>query len=99
MPETVPATHNLVRSFYRICDEDQLLDIKVRHPRHTGATLLKNLGVPPRDAHHSWPPAAGYHVGDPHPRGSPGPASSAWPYQRGTRARQRPPTVDTADRE
>jgi len=41
---------NLVRSFHRICDKDQLRDIKVHHLRHTAATLLKNLGVPARDA-------------------------------------------------
>ena len=41
---------NLVRSFHRICARDKLRDIKVHHPRHTTATLLKNLGVPARDA-------------------------------------------------
>jgi integrase len=41
---------NLVRSFHRICDKDKLRDIKVHHLRHTTATLLKNLGVPARDA-------------------------------------------------
>ena len=41
---------NLVRSFRRICDRNQLRRIKVHHLRHTTATLLKNLGVPARDA-------------------------------------------------
>jgi integrase len=41
---------NLVRSFHRICDANKLRDIKVHHLRHTTATLLKNRGVPARDA-------------------------------------------------
>ena len=41
---------NLVRSFHRICDANKLRSIKVHHLRHTTATLLKNLGVPARDA-------------------------------------------------
>jgi len=41
---------NLVRSFHRICAASDLRDIKVHHLRHTTATLLKNLGVPARDA-------------------------------------------------
>jgi integrase len=41
---------NLVRSFHRICAAYELRDIKVHHLRHTTATLLKNLGVPARDA-------------------------------------------------
>ena len=41
---------NLVRSFHRICTAYGLRDIKVHHLRHTTATLLKNLGVPARDA-------------------------------------------------
>jgi integrase len=41
---------NLLRSFRRICDRDKLRVIKVHHLRHTTATLLKNLGVPARDA-------------------------------------------------
>jgi integrase len=41
---------NLVRSFHRICNAYKLRDIKVHHLRHTTATLLKNLGVPARDA-------------------------------------------------
>lgn len=40
---------NLLRSFRRICDHNQLRLIKVHHLRHTTATLLKNLGVPARD--------------------------------------------------
>jgi integrase len=41
---------NLVRSFRRICTHNNLRLIKVHHLRHTTATLLKNLGVPARDA-------------------------------------------------
>ena len=41
---------NLVRSFHRICSAHGLRVIKVHHLRHTTATLLKNLGVPARDA-------------------------------------------------
>jgi integrase len=41
---------NLVRSFRRICDHNRLRPIAVHHLRHTTATLLKNLGVPARDA-------------------------------------------------
>jgi integrase len=41
---------NLVRSFHRICDANGLRAAKVHHLRHTTATLLKNLGVPARDA-------------------------------------------------
>ena len=41
---------NLVRSFHRICGGNQIRAIKVHHLRHTTATLLKNLGVPARDA-------------------------------------------------
>jgi integrase len=41
---------NLLRSFRRICDHHDLRLIKVHHLRHTTATLLKNLGVPARDA-------------------------------------------------
>jgi integrase len=41
---------NLVRSFHRICAAHGLRPIKVHHLRHTTATLLKNLGVPARDA-------------------------------------------------
>jgi integrase len=40
----------LVRSFQRICSAHGLRVIKVHHLRHTTATLLKNLGVPARDA-------------------------------------------------
>jgi hypothetical protein len=39
-----------VRSFRRICSDHGLRPIKVHHLRHTTATLLKNLGVPARDA-------------------------------------------------
>jgi integrase len=41
---------NLVRSFRRICDDHQLRLIKLHHLRHTTASLLKQLRVPPRDA-------------------------------------------------
>jgi integrase len=41
---------NLVRSFHRICGRNKYRPIKVHHLRHTTATLLKNLGVPARDA-------------------------------------------------
>lgn len=41
---------NFVRSFRRICDEHGIRVITVHHVRHTTATLLKNLGVPARDA-------------------------------------------------
>jgi integrase len=40
---------NLVRSFRRICDDHKIRVIKVHHLRHTTASLLKKLGVPPRD--------------------------------------------------
>jgi integrase len=41
---------NLVRSFRRICDHNELRVIKLHHLRHTNASLLKKLRVPPRDA-------------------------------------------------
>ena len=41
---------NLVRSFRRICAHNKLRLIKVHHLRHTTASLLKKLRVPPRDA-------------------------------------------------
>lgn len=41
---------NLVRSFRRICDDHKLRVIKLHHLRHTTASLLKKLHVPPRDA-------------------------------------------------
>jgi integrase len=41
---------NLVRSFHRICAGNKFRPIKVHHLRRTTATLLKNLGVPARDA-------------------------------------------------
>ncbi len=41
---------NLVRSFRRICDNNNIRVIKVHHLRHTTASLLKKLHVPPRDA-------------------------------------------------
>jgi integrase len=41
---------NLVRSFARICDHGGTRKISVHTIRHTTASLLKELGVPPRDA-------------------------------------------------
>jgi integrase len=41
---------NLVRSFQRICIQHGIRNIRVHDVRHTTATLLKNLGVPARDA-------------------------------------------------
>jgi len=40
----------VARSFRRICDPNNLRVIKVYHLRHTTASLLKKLHVPPRDA-------------------------------------------------
>lgn len=41
---------NLVRSFMRICDNGGVRKIRVHAVRHTAASLLKDLHVPPRDA-------------------------------------------------
>jgi hypothetical protein len=41
---------NLVRSFRRICGDHGIRVITVHHLRHTTASLLKKLHVPPRDA-------------------------------------------------
>jgi integrase len=41
---------NLVRSFARICNNSGLRKIRVHALRHTTASLLKDLGVPARDA-------------------------------------------------
>jgi integrase len=41
---------NLVRSFSRICDHSGIPKISVHTLRHTTASLLKEPGVPPRDA-------------------------------------------------
>lgn len=41
---------NLARSFRRICEQHGLRVIKLHHLRHTAATLLKDQGVPARDA-------------------------------------------------
>ena len=41
---------NLVRSFARICDHGSVRKIRVHAIRHTTASLLKDLGVPARDA-------------------------------------------------
>jgi integrase len=38
------------RSFRRICDNEKVRVIKVHHLRHTVGSLLKDLGVPARDA-------------------------------------------------
>jgi integrase len=44
------APRNLDRSFRRISDHHKIRVIKVHHLRHTTASLLKKLHVPPRDA-------------------------------------------------
>jgi integrase len=41
---------NLVRSFARICQANKIRRIRVHALRHTTASLLKDLGVPARDA-------------------------------------------------
>lgn len=41
---------NLLRAFHHICREHKLPPITLHHLRHTTATLLKNIGVPARDA-------------------------------------------------
>jgi integrase len=41
---------NLVRSFTRICEANGIRRIRVHALRHTTASLLKDLRVPPRDA-------------------------------------------------
>jgi len=41
---------NCVRSFRRICEDNQIRVIKVHHLRHTVGSLLKDLKVPARDA-------------------------------------------------
>lgn len=41
---------NFVRTFQRIREHAGLRRIKLHHLRHTAATLLKNVGVPARDA-------------------------------------------------
>lgn len=41
---------NLVRAFHQLCDANGIRRIKLHHLRHTTATLLKDLGVPVRDA-------------------------------------------------
>jgi integrase len=41
---------NLGRSFARIREKASLRPIRLHDLRHTSATLLKTLGVPPRDA-------------------------------------------------
>ena len=41
---------NLERSFRRICENNGVRIIKVHHVRHTVGSLLKDLGVPARDA-------------------------------------------------
>ncbi|WP_112236828.1 tyrosine-type recombinase/integrase [Kribbella monticola] len=41
---------NLLRAFLRICRQHGLPRITLHHLRHTTATLLKNTGVPARDA-------------------------------------------------
>jgi integrase len=41
---------NIGRSFKRICKSHGIRRIKLHHLRHTAATILKNLGIPARDA-------------------------------------------------
>ncbi|SEN08935.1 site-specific integrase [Nonomuraea pusilla] len=41
---------NLARSFARIVEQNELRPIRVHDLRHTAASLLKKLGVAPRDA-------------------------------------------------
>jgi integrase len=41
---------NQVRSFARLCDDHGVRKIRLHALRHTTASLLKDLGVPPRDA-------------------------------------------------
>ena len=41
---------NLGRSFRRICEDHDIRVIKLRHLHHTVGSLLKDLGVPARDA-------------------------------------------------
>jgi integrase len=41
---------NFVRSFWQICQSHNIRVIKLHHIRHTTATVLKDLGVPARDA-------------------------------------------------
>ena len=41
--------HNFTRSFQRLCQRHGIRRIKLHHVRHTNATLLKSLGVQPRD--------------------------------------------------
>jgi integrase len=41
---------NFGRSFRRICEDNGVRVIKVHHVRHTVGSLLKDLGVPARDA-------------------------------------------------
>jgi integrase len=40
---------NLVRSFSRSCEDNSIRRIRVYALRHTTASLLKQLGVPPKD--------------------------------------------------
>ncbi len=42
---------NLVCSFVRVCDNGGIRKIRVHAVRHTAASMLKDLHVPPRDAH------------------------------------------------
>ena len=41
---------NFVRSFRRICEDNNIRVIKVHHVRHTVGSLLKDLRIPARDA-------------------------------------------------
>src|SRR5215470_7346978 len=52
---------NLVRSFRRICDHNKVRLIKIHHLRHTVGSLVKDLGVPARDAQTILGPHADQH--------------------------------------
>jgi len=41
---------NFVRSFRRICDDNKIRLTKLHHLRLTAGSLLKDLGLPARDA-------------------------------------------------
>jgi site-specific recombinase XerD len=51
-------SRSFVKSFHRTCSDHGLRLVAVHHLRHTTATLLRNLGVPARDAQiilgHGW---------------------------------------------
>jgi integrase len=79
---------NFVRSFRRICDDNKIRLIKVHHLRHTVGSLLKDLGVPARDAQtilgHTRDQ---HHTGDLHRHRRAGPPRSIDPATRAARSR------------